>query len=97
MELFLFYLPFLKHFRKGRYNRNRIIFRNAFDAHTEPIFKQLKILKLNDIYRSQIGKFMFSIRKGLLPDAFNEMFLLTNQIYHHKPLYPINFTYFRVE
>jgi len=85
MELFLFYLPFLKHLRKGKYKRNRIIFRTAFDAHAEAIFKQLKIIKLNDIYRSQIGKFMFSIRKGRLSDAFNEMFLLTNQIYHYKP------------
>jgi len=42
----------------------RIISKSAFDAHTEPIFKQLKILKLSDIYRSQIGKFMFSVRKA---------------------------------
>ena len=56
----------------------RIISKSAFDAHTEPIFKQLKILK------SQIGKFMFSFKKGLLPDAFSEMFLLTNQIHHYN-------------
>ena len=54
----------------------RIISKSAFDAHTEPIFKQLKILKL--------GKFMFSFKKGLLPDAFSEMFLLTNQIHHYN-------------
>ena len=47
------------------------------------IYKQLKILKLSDIYRSQIGKFMFSFRKGPLSDAFNETFLLTNQIHHY--------------
>ena len=62
----------------------RIISKSAFDAHTEPIFKQLKILKLSDIYRSQIDKFMFSFKKGLLPDAFSEMFLLTNQIHHYN-------------
>ena len=27
---------------------------------------------------------MFSFKKGLLPDAFSEMFLLTNQIHHYK-------------
>ena len=62
----------------------RIISKIVFDAHTEPIFKQLKILKLSHIYRSQIGKFMFSFQKGLLPDAFSEMFLLTNQIHHYN-------------
>ena len=62
----------------------RILSKSAFDAHTEPIFKQLKILKRSDIYRSQIGKFMFSFKKHLLPDAFSEMFLLTNQIHHYN-------------
>ena len=62
----------------------RIIPKSAFDAHTELIFKQLKILKLSDICRSQIGKFMFSSKKGLFPDAFSEIFLLTNQIHHYN-------------
>ena len=62
----------------------RIISKSAFDAHTEKIFKQLKILKLSDICRSQIDKFIFSFKKGLLPDAFSEMFLLTNQIHHYN-------------
>ena len=62
----------------------RIISKSAFDAHTEPIFKQLKILKLSDIYQSQIDKIMFSFKKGLLPDAFREMFVLTNQIHHYN-------------
>ena len=69
-----------------------IISKSAFDAHTEPIFKQLKILKLSDIYRSQIGKFMFSFKKGLLPDAFIELFLLTNQIHHYNT--KSSFTYY---
>ena len=56
----------------------RIISKSAFDAHTEPIFKQLKILNLSDIYRSQVGNFMFSFRKGLLRDAFSEIIILEN-------------------
>ena len=59
----------------------RIISKSAFDAYTEPIFKQLKILKLSDIYRSQIGN---SFQKGLLPYAFSEIFLLPNQIHHYN-------------
>ena len=62
----------------------RIISKSAFDAYTEPIFKQLKVLKLSDIYRSQISKLVFSFKKGLLLDAFSGMFLLTNQIQHYN-------------
>ena len=37
----------------------RIMSRTAFDAHTEPLFKNLRILNLKDIYKLQIGKFMY--------------------------------------
>ena len=41
---------------------------------------------------------MFSFRKGPLPDAFNETFLLTNQIHHYIILdTPMPFTHFLVE
>ena len=41
----------------------RITLRSTFSAHTEPIFKQLKILNLYNIYRFQMGNI------GRLPDA----------------------------
>ena len=47
----------------------RIIPRSTFNAHTEPIFKQLKILNLYNICRLQIGKIMFSFKIDRLPDA----------------------------
>ena len=37
----------------------RIINKEKFDAHTDPIFKELKILKLHDIYLFHLGKFMY--------------------------------------
>ena len=36
-----------------------MISRNTFNAHTEPIFKQLKVLNLYNIYWFQIGKIVF--------------------------------------
>ena len=36
--------------------------RSTFPAHTEPIFKQLKILNLNNIYRFQLGRLCFCLR-----------------------------------
>ena len=37
----------------------RIISKSSFDAHTDPLFMQFKILKFDDIYKFQILKFMF--------------------------------------
>ena len=54
--------------------------RTAFDAHTEPLFKNLRILNLKDIYKLQIGKFMYQCESGLLPESFNDMFLVTRQV-----------------
>ena len=37
----------------------RIINKSHFNAHTEPIFKDLGILKFNDIHLLQLGQFMY--------------------------------------
>ena len=58
--------------------------RSSYLAHTDPLFKQLKILKLHNLYLFQVGKFMFLFKKGLLPDVFNDMFLLTNQVHSYN-------------
>ena len=62
----------------------RIISKMPFDAHTDPIFKSLQIMKLSEIYFFQVGKFMFSYKIGLLPNAFKEMFLMTNQVHSYN-------------
>ena len=61
----------------------RIMSRSAFDAHTDPLFKNLKILNLESIYKFQVGKFMYQYRSGLLPDSFNNMFLVTHQVHSY--------------
>ena len=57
--------------------------RSAFDAHTDPLFKNLKILNLENIYKLQIGKFMYQYRSGLRPYSFNSMFLVTHQVHSY--------------
>ena len=57
--------------------------RSAFDAHTDPLFKNLKILNLESIYKLQIGKFMYQYKSGLLPYSFNNMFLVTRQVHSY--------------
>jgi len=61
----------------------RIMLRSAFDAHTDPLFKNLKILNLGSIYELQIGKFMYQYRSGLLPYSFNNMLSVTHQVHSY--------------
>ena len=62
----------------------RIISKSSYDAHTEPLFKALRILKFADIYKFQVGKMMFLFRKGLLPSAFCNMFPLRNTFHSYN-------------
>ena len=64
----------------------RIVSRSSFDAHANPIFVNLRILKIEDTIKLQIGKVMYLYKNGLLPDSFNDMFLLNCDIrsYNNK-------------
>ena len=62
----------------------RTISKPPFDAHTGPIFKELNILSLHNIYLAQIGKIMFQYKAGLLPTCFENIFLLRSQIHVHN-------------
>ena len=61
----------------------RIVSRSSFDAHANPIFVSLRILKFEDIIKLQIGKVMYVCKNGLLPNSFNEMFLLNCDVHSH--------------
>jgi hypothetical protein len=62
----------------------RCINKDAYDAHTEPIFNELCILKFNDIYLLNLGKFMYSYQNDLLPSSFNDYFIEVNQVHHYN-------------
>ena len=62
----------------------RSINKDAYDAHTDPIFNELRILKFNDIYLLNLGKFMYSYQHGLLPSSFNDYFIEVNQVHHYN-------------
>ena len=52
----------------------RTISRSAFDAHTDPIFKSLKLLKLENIVFLQVAKIIYIYKNGQLPESFKKMF-----------------------
>ena len=56
----------------------RIISNARFNDHTEPLFKQLQILKLSDLFKHQIASFMYEYDHNDLPEAFNSLFHKVN-------------------
>ena len=51
-------------------------------VHSEPLFKKLYLLKLDDIYRIQLLKFIYKLINKQLPDYFNQNLLLYNTQHH---------------
>ena len=62
----------------------RIINKSHFNAHTDPIFKDLGILKFNDIHLLQLGQFMYSCKNSFLPPRFNSNFSQNNQFHFYN-------------
>ena len=48
----------------------RIISLSTYNAHTEPWFKQLRILKINNLFDLNCLKFVYNYNKGELPSYF---------------------------
>ena len=62
----------------------RIINKSHFNAHTDPIFKDLGILKFNDIHLLQLGQFMYSCKNSFLPPRFNNNFSQSTQFHSYN-------------
>ena len=52
----------------------RIICSETKYAHNEPLFRELKILDVTNIYNYLVGKFMYRHHNNLLPDVFDSYF-----------------------
>jgi len=61
----------------------RIISLSKYNAHTEPIFKELKLLKVPDILRLQELKFYYKFKHGNLPSYLMEMPFYSNTETHN--------------
>ena len=62
----------------------RIANKSYYNAHTEPIFKKLNLLKFQDIHLIHLGHFMFSFKNAILPRKFENKFTINNQIHSHN-------------
>ena len=59
----------------------RAVTHSKYNAHTSPLFKTLKILKVEDIFHKQCLVFYFKFCNGLLPEFFQSLYV-TNQSIH---------------
>ncbi len=62
----------------------RIISNSKYNDHTEPLFKELKVLKLDDIKNLKISKCMFALHEGILPSPLMTMFRSNHEIHQHN-------------
>ena len=62
----------------------RIITRNKYNAHTEPILKYLGLLKVNDIFTLQCLKFYFKCTHGRAPLFFASFFTRNTARHDHN-------------
>ena len=77
----------------------RSITSSKYNAHTEPLFINLKLLKIEDIYKLSILKFYFKYKNNLLPNFFRGMFDTIQPTRHNystrprdQPILPISKT-----
>ena len=69
----------------------RIISKSTFDSNSDPIFKELELLKLNDVRQLELGKLMVSFSRSLLPSKFNNYFSLNKQVHSYATRYANDF------
>ena len=62
----------------------RVINKDLFNAHTDPIFSELKILKFDKIYFYHLGITMYRSHNNLLPRRFVNVFLKVNQVHNYN-------------
>ena len=62
----------------------RILTNANYNAHTDPIFKELNILKLKDMYSLSACKLMYQHIHNMLPTPLQNMFTLNRNIHNYN-------------
>ena len=62
----------------------RTISNSKFNAHTEPLFKELRLLKISDIFNLQCLKFYFNVTHRQTPVFFFTFFIQNNTVHSHE-------------
>ena len=75
----------------------RIISCSKYNAHTEPIFKSLGLLKLSDMLKHNVLKFYWKLKNEKVPIYYKDFKILTQESIHGRDtrynyLIPLNIT-----
>ena len=62
----------------------RIMTNSRYNAHTEPLFKQLHLLKVKDIFEIQCLKFWYRYVNNKLPNYLRNMFTYNHELHEIK-------------
>ena len=68
--------------RMMSYNDNKFEYHGPL-AHTSPIFKKMVILKVKDVFQSQIIRFIHDCLKKFSPAHFHDWFILNTSNHSH--------------
>ena len=53
-------------------------------SHLTSLYKNLNLLKLNDIYKRELAKFMYQLHYGILPKSFYDRFIRLSAIHNYS-------------
>ena len=73
----------------------RIMSNSGFNDHTEPIFRELYIMKFEFLNKFLTGLFMFKIMNNLLPAFCQDLFIVNQDIHHYDTRQKHNLHIFR--
>ena len=62
----------------------RIINHSDYLAHSEPLFKQNNLLKIEDIYKLQLGLLMYKHSRQVLPNSISKLFQRNIEFHNHN-------------
>ena len=63
----------------------RTIVRANYNDHTAPIYKALNLIKIDDMYKLQLGKFMYQVNNNNLPLPIMSLFTSNAEVHDHFP------------
>ena len=66
----------------------RIITYSPYNAHSNKIFVDLKLIKIPDLFTSRVVQFLFQWFNKSLPGCLQDLFKFSNSIHHHNTRYP---------
>ena len=80
--------PAAKYVNKGQMQQNCIVETitktSFFKTKISPLYDELKLLKLNNIYKLEVSKFMYKFKSKSLPICSDEYFVLPSKVHSYS-------------